>query len=126
MSDETITTKEVEILEKLNELPLETDEDYLSLAEVFGEDFEEELDMENMCRNCQNVEAAPETDLCFGCLALENSGMPPVEQKAASLPPTDGVHQHDQIEGDKEPKRDEEDDQAPDWINPKDEEFHEL
>lgn len=38
MNDELITPEQIEILEKLKTLPLETDEDYLRLAEVFDAD----------------------------------------------------------------------------------------
>jgi len=38
MNEETITPEQLEILESLKSLPIETDEDYLKLAEIFDEE----------------------------------------------------------------------------------------
>lgn len=38
MDDILIEAEQIEILEKLKSLPLETDEDYLVLAEIFDEE----------------------------------------------------------------------------------------
>lgn len=37
-TEATITEKEIEILELLTEIPLETDEDYRALGQIFDED----------------------------------------------------------------------------------------
>lgn len=38
MTEETITTEQIEILDKLFDTPIESDEDLIALAEIFDED----------------------------------------------------------------------------------------